>query len=188
MIIARDGYTNARIVDIAREAGKSAGVFYSYFKDKTELFSALVEAFYEDAKRLTPAPKDYEENGPVAVRSAVVAFWSAYRHFHPEMLGLLETAMSDLPLLEVWRKIRQRGIRRFVFRIRKQQEIGKCVGMDPELTASALQGLLEFTCFNWHSRKLDFPDTEVGDEKAIDTLYQTIARVLELEPSTEKKS
>lgn len=181
VVIARDGYTNARIVDIAREAGKSAGVFYSYFEDKTELFSALVDAFYQDVKRFTPPPAEYEEHTASAVRSSVAAFWGAFRQFHPEMMGLQETALSDPALLLVWRKIRQQGIRRFAFRIRKQQALGKCVGMDPDLSASALQGLLEFTCFNWHSGKLDFPDATLDDAKAIDTLYQIIARALELE-------
>ena len=180
VVIARDGYTNARIVDIAREAGKSAGVFYSYFEDKTQLFSALVDAFHEDVKRVTPTLKEHEDNPAEAVKTSVNAFWFAYRHFHPEMLGLLETAFSDQPLLEVWRHIRQRGIRRFAYRIKKQQALGKCQGMDPELSATALHGMLEFTCFNWHSEKLDFPGARISDEKATNELYQIISRVLEL--------
>ena len=180
VVIARDGYTNARIVDIAREAGKSAGVFYSYFEDKTQLFSALVEAFYEDVKRVTPTPKEYEDNPAEAIKNSINAFWHAYRHFHPEMVGLLESALSDPALLEVWRSIRQRGIRRFAYRIKKQQANGKCVGMNPELSATALQGLLEFTCFNWHSEKLDFPGKRIDDAKATQELYQIISRVLEL--------
>ncbi|WP_246288069.1 TetR/AcrR family transcriptional regulator [Paraburkholderia sediminicola] len=182
VVIARDGYTNSKIGDIAREAGKSVGVFYSYFKDKTELFSALVDAFQDDLKRLTPAPQDYEENTAPAIKAAVAAFWATYRQFHPEMLGLLETAFADDRLLKVWQSIRKRGIRRFAFRIRKQQEKGKCSSLDPELSASALMGMLEFTCFNWHSRRLDYPDAEPNDTKAVEALYQMIAHVLELEP------
>ncbi|QNP47618.1 TetR/AcrR family transcriptional regulator [Diaphorobacter aerolatus] len=180
VVIARDGYTNARIVDIAREAGKSAGVFYSYFEDKTGLFSALVEAFYQDIKRVTPTPKEYDDSPAEAVKSGIDAFWHAYRHFHPEMVGLLESALSDPDLLVVWRNIRQRGIRRFAHRIKKQQAHGKCLGMDPELSATALQGLMEFTCFNWHSQKLDFPGAPISDEKATEELYQIISRVLEI--------
>lgn len=180
-VIARDGYVNARIADIAHEAGKSVGVFYSYFKDKTELFAALVDAFHEDLKRTTPAPGDYEENTAAAVKFAIGVFWTTSRQFHPEMLGLLETAFSDPTLLAVWRRIRGRSIRRFAFRIRKQQELGRCQGLNPEMAASALHGMLEFTCFNWHSQMLDYPDAPVSDAKAIDTLYTLIARVLELD-------
>lgn len=180
VIIARDGYANARIVDIAQEAGKSAGVFYSYFEDKNTLFTALAEEFHDDLTRLTPAPGEYEEHTGPAVEQAVRVFWTAYQKFQPELAGLIEVSASDPALLAVWRKIRQRGIRRFAFRIRKQQEHGLCQGLDPELAASALHNMLEFTCFNWHSRKLDFPDQRVDDDKAIQTLYGLIARVLEL--------
>lgn len=180
-VIARDGYANARIVDIAQEAGKSAGVFYSYFEDKNTLFTALVEEFHDDLTRLTPPPGEYEEHTDQAIRQAVRVFWTAYQKFQPELAGLIEVSPSDPALLALWRKIRQRGIRRFAFRIRKQQEHGLCRGLDPELAASALHNMLEFTCFNWHSRKLDFPEQRVGDDKAIETLYGLIARVLELD-------
>ena len=49
------------------------------------------------------------------------------------------------------------------------------------MAASALHGMLEFTCFNWHSQMLDYPDAAVNDVKAVDTLYTMIARVLELD-------
>lgn len=180
-VIARDGYVNARIADIAHEAGKSVGVFYSYFKDKTEIFAALVDAFHEDLKRTTPPPSEYDENTAATVKFAIGVFWTTSRQFHPEMLGLLETAFSDAALLSVWRRIRGRSIRRFAFRIRKQQELGRCQGLNPEMAASALHGMLEFTCFNWHSQMLDYPDAPVNDAKAIDTLYSMIAKVLELD-------
>jgi AcrR family transcriptional regulator len=180
-VIARDGFANARIVDIARQAGKSVGVFYAYFQDKPALFAALLEAFHQDVVRLTPAPAAYEEDTTEAVRAALRGFWTTYRRYHPEMLGLLETGLADAAVLEVWRRMRHRGIRRFAFRIRRQQARGRCLGLDAELAASALHGMLEFTCFNWHSRKLDWPDAAIDDECAVDTLYRIVARVLELD-------
>jgi len=185
VVIARDGFMNARIADIAKQAGKSVGVFYTYFADKPALFAALLESFHQDMIRLTPPPPAYEENTTAAVRAALAGFWMTYRQYHPEMLGLLETGLADAAVLEVWRKMRARGMRRFAFRIRKQQEKGKCRGLDPNLGASALHGMLEFTCFNWHSRKLDYPNGAVGDEQAVDTLYQIVAQVLELEDASD---
>jgi AcrR family transcriptional regulator len=181
VVIARDGFANARIIDIARQAGKSVGVFYAYFDDKPALFGALLEAFHQDMVHLTPAPAAYEAHTTEAVRAALHGFWTTYRRFHPEMLGLFETGLADPAVLEVWRRMRRRGIRRFAYRIRRQQEQGRCRGLDPELAASALHGMLEFTCFNWHSRKLDAPDATIGDARAVDTLYRIVARVLELE-------
>ena len=181
VVIASDGFANARIVDIARQAGKSVGVFYAYFQDKPALFAALLEAFHQDVVRLTPAPPAYEEDTADAVRAALRGFWTTYRRYHPEMLGLLETGLADAAVLEVWRRMRRRGMRRFAYRIRRQQERGRCRGLDAELAASALHGMLEFTCFNWHSRRLDWPDAVIDDERAVDTLYRIVARVLELD-------
>jgi len=182
VVIARDGFAHARIADIARQAGKSVGVFYTYFDDKAALFAALLEAFHEELVEIAPPPSAYEENTAAAVRAALAGFWATYRRYHPEMLGLLESGLADPGVLEVWRRMRNRGIRRFAHRIRRQQARGRCVGLDPDLAASALHGMLEFTCFNWHSRRLDFPDTEVTDERAVDTLYRLVASVLELDP------
>jgi AcrR family transcriptional regulator len=188
VVIARDGFANARIVDIASQAGKSVGVFYTYFEHKTALFGALLEAFHKDLVELAPPPSAYEEHTAAAVRGALAGFWSAYRKYHPEMLALLETGIADPSVLEVWRKMRQRGIRRFAFRIRKQQEFGRCQGLDPDLAASALHGMLEYTCFNWHSTRLDFPDESITDERAVNTLYQLVARVLEIDPPPRQRA
>lgn len=47
---ARDGYDGAKIVDIAKDAGISVGVFYQRFKDKRGFFDALEVHFMERGK------------------------------------------------------------------------------------------------------------------------------------------
>ncbi len=42
-VFARDGFEAARIEDIAAESGHTRGAFYANFKDKEELFFALLE-------------------------------------------------------------------------------------------------------------------------------------------------
>ncbi len=43
VVFARDGFLNARITDIATEAGVSYGAFYHYFDSKEELFREIAE-------------------------------------------------------------------------------------------------------------------------------------------------
>ncbi len=43
MIFARDGFENTRLEDIAAAAGKTRGAFYANFKDKEDVFFAIVE-------------------------------------------------------------------------------------------------------------------------------------------------
>lgn len=48
---ARTGYEQARVADIAREAGISVGVFYQRFKDKRGFFDVLEAEFIERGKK-----------------------------------------------------------------------------------------------------------------------------------------
>lgn len=43
IIFARDGFENARLEDIAFNAGKTRGAFYANFKDKEDVFFAIFE-------------------------------------------------------------------------------------------------------------------------------------------------
>ena len=50
IVFAEKGYDGAKISDIAEEAGVSVGAVYFRFKDKDALFSAIAEAFIEQAR------------------------------------------------------------------------------------------------------------------------------------------
>jgi AcrR family transcriptional regulator len=49
-VFARDGYEGARVVDIAKEAGISVGVFYQRFTDKRGFFTVLEQEFIDRAR------------------------------------------------------------------------------------------------------------------------------------------
>ena len=46
-VFARDGYVNARMADIAEEAGLSMGALYRYFENKESVFEHLVTDIHE---------------------------------------------------------------------------------------------------------------------------------------------
>ena len=54
-VFERDGFLDARIVDIAETAGLAPGTFYHYFDSKEQIFREVAEAQEE---RLTAAPDD----------------------------------------------------------------------------------------------------------------------------------
>lgn len=47
-VFARDGFTQARLEEIASDAGKTRGAFYAHFRDKEDVFFAIFE---EDTRR-----------------------------------------------------------------------------------------------------------------------------------------
>ena len=44
-VIARDGYANAKVADIAAEANRSLGSFYNYFDDKDDVLESMAQDF-----------------------------------------------------------------------------------------------------------------------------------------------
>ena len=54
-VFERDGFLDARIVDIAETAGLAPGTFYHYFDSKEQIFREVAEAQEE---RLTAPPDD----------------------------------------------------------------------------------------------------------------------------------
>lgn len=182
VIISRDGFFNTRITDIVQLAGRSSGLFYTYFKNKKEIFAALVEEFSRELSRTAPDPADYADDPSGLVRATVVGLWRTYSEHKADVKGLFETALTDEDLRKEWQKLRKYGIRQFAYRIRKQQEVGLCKGMDPELAGSALLGLLEFSFFNWEIGSLDYPGGNIAENDAIETVVVLLQDAMQLGP------
>jgi AcrR family transcriptional regulator len=184
-VIAQDGFANARIVDIAAAAGNAVGVFYTYFSNKDELFAALIDEFFADLENSSPDPHSFAGNPYDLVSESVVAFWTTSKKYRAEIAGLFEIAHADPVLLEIWRTMRARGMRQFAAGIRRQKALGYCEHLDPVLGASALMGLLEFACFNWLGKKLDFPAQEIDERQAIDSLVAVVSGTLQITPDKQ---
>lgn len=180
LVFSRDHYQNARIVDICAEAGKAVGVFYRYFNDKQELLAACIDQFLDDLTRSSPTAYDFEKNALASIENSTSLYWEKYRQYYGVVAGLFEIGMINPDIADLWCKIREDGMKRFAFRIRKQQAVGKCLDLDPDIAASALMSMLEFSCYNWNTRRLDFRDHAVEDGKAVANLFALIRNALQL--------
>jgi AcrR family transcriptional regulator len=88
-VFERDGFLDARIIDIAEEAGLSHGSFYHYFESKEQVFREVAAAQEE---RLTAPP----EGGPARgespwdrIRSANRRYLERYRD-EAALMGVIE--------------------------------------------------------------------------------------------------
>lgn len=169
-VFARDGYLNARVRDIAAEAGKSEASFYNYFDGKAELLGALAEDFHAETTRLAELPFRAGRPPQEALREAVAGFWRTYAARRGELIGIFQAAMVDPEFSARWLRIRARALRTIAAGIRRAQREGYCPGADPELTASSLSAMLEQFCYVWQVQGGDLIDSECTDERAIDTL------------------
>lgn len=171
-VLARDGYVNAKIGDIAEEAGKAIGSFYQYFKNKEELLLALAEEFRVTLRENISPPADFDEDPFDNFRKMLRSFWRVYREHGVVAVAVFQASMVNDSFAAIWREIRAEGIRVSSTRIRHAQRLGYCTGVDPEIAGSSLCSMIEFTCYNWvvaHG-DLEMLGRDVNDEVLTDTL------------------
>jgi AcrR family transcriptional regulator len=173
-VIARDGYVNSRIVDIAQEAGKGIGTFYAYFDSKEALLAALAEDFRVALTERIQPPREAGDHPLGHLQDAVRAFWNTYQRHRAVAVAVFQTAMHDERFAAIWRDIRKDGTRVSTARIRQAQQLGLCPGLDPERAATALCSMIEFACFEW-SGGLGGPT--VGEDDG-ETVVATLTRLM----------
>ncbi|HEX6391412.1 MAG TPA: helix-turn-helix domain-containing protein, partial [Solirubrobacteraceae bacterium] len=86
-VFERDGYRDAKIADISREAGVATGSFYTHFQRKEDVFAAVMEQVQEET--LHPTLVEATDPGdPIAViEAANRAYLLAYRR-NAKLMGL----------------------------------------------------------------------------------------------------
>lgn len=170
-VFEQRGYLNARVSDIADNAGKSMASFYNYFESKEALLEVLAVDF--DAEMQARVAAAFRTGNPPerALRDAIGAFYHHYRLRLPETIGIFQASMVDPAFARAWREIRANGVQTIAAGIRQAQHVGFAPGLDPVLAASALSSMLEHFCWVWIARDGDATDVDYTDEHAIDTLW-----------------
>jgi AcrR family transcriptional regulator len=180
-VFERDGFINARITDIAEEAGAAHGTFYTYFDSKEAALQAVIlqleaELLGSGAARYTGQDRD---------RDPVAALREANRRY-------LETYQANSKLMVIWENVAtiipemgdllHQAKTAFVDRaeksIRGLQEVGLAEPtLDPRYAAHALTGMVSRFAYTWCAQGEDF---EL--DKAVDELTNLWARALGLTP------
>lgn len=166
----RAGYLSTTIADISKESGKSTGVFYLYFKSKDDLLHALTEEFRAELPHTLPVLQQSGGDPVNDLRISVKTYWDAYKRHVDDFGGIFQAAMVDTAFQRHLREIREVGIASVAKRIRRMKVRGYCHGIDPVLAGSALTGMVEFACYNWLSREIDFERGTINEARALETL------------------
>jgi AcrR family transcriptional regulator len=148
-VFERDGYLDARIADIAAEAGVAAGSFYTYFTGKEDAFAAVMEEVNEEMlhPRLSAAIDDRED--PVAViEAANRAYLQSYRR-NAKLMGLMDQVAS---IDDGFRRLRLQRARAFTERnaraVERLQRDGVAdASLDPYLAAQAMGAMVSRMAF-----------------------------------------
>lgn len=185
-VFERDGFLDARIADIAEEAGLSHGSFYHYFESKEEIFREVAEA---QEQRLTAPPDeggDADESPWERIRSANRRYLERYRD-EAALMGVIEQVSRYDEFVNA---ARMATMKHFVERaeraIRRLQREGLADRkLDPAMAADALGAMVARFAELWlvqGYRDYDF-------DEAVEQLTRLWAKALGLEdePSTRAR-
>ncbi len=139
-LFAAHHFHEARMEDIAEAAEVGKGTLYRYFRDKEELYMALLTRAAEQmAGRLRAVEA---VSGPRARLAAMVEAILDYFDEHPHLLDLIQHAEvmqgpgADLP----WQRTRLENVRLLQDIFEEARKNGDFVVADPELAAWMLLG------------------------------------------------
>jgi AcrR family transcriptional regulator len=182
-VFERDGYRDAKIADISREAGVATGSFYTYFQRKEDVFAAVMEEVQEETLHPTLVQAADPEDPIAVIEAANRAYLLAYRR-NAKLMGLLEQAQHlDPELLELRLGRAHAFARRNARAIRKLQEQGLCdTSLDPLLTAHAISAMVSRTAY------MTFVQGELKApmEELVRTLTRLWAGALGIHPDTKR--
>lgn len=176
-VFERDGFLDARLVDITSEAEISAGSFYTYFDSKEEIFAAVLAEV--ELEMLHPAVHELTHGGdPVElIRASNRAYFESYQKNAKFMRLLNQVSSIDDGFREARRLRGEAFVKRNAKSIAELQERGLVDStIDPGLAAAFLSGMVA---------RAAFARFVLGDKWKIDDMVETLtilwANALKLE-------
>lgn len=172
-IFERDGFLDARIVDITAEAETASGSFYTYFNSKEEIFQSVVDQLAEEG--LHPPSLEYLEGAERDFEKTIEKHHRAYLEMYQrnaKMMAVIEevTSISD-KFLHARTRRAQPYVERNVATVRQLQRAGFAdKKLDPLMAARALSAMVSRSAY------ITFV-LEEEDKKAIGGLAKTLTRL-----------
>ncbi|GGT44258.1 hypothetical protein GCM10010271_55270 [Streptomyces kurssanovii] len=169
-IFERDGYLDARIVDIAAEAKVATGSFYTHFSSKEDVFAAVLERLQDEMLHAGVSDGDDERKDLWrGVEDANRAYLESYRRNAGLMAAMEQAAAVDPRFVRVRLERSRVFIDRSAAAIAHLQQSGLAdPELDPEITARALSAMVS---------RLAYATFALGESVPFDTLVETVTRL-----------
>lgn len=157
-VFERDGYSGARVADIAAEAGVAHGSFYTYFSSKQDaLLAVMREVGAQFREAIAPPPGEGRAGTGGRAESPYEAldrsnrrYLDAYRANSVIWALAEQMATVDPEIHEIRLRGRRQHVERVAKTIRRWQDRGIAdPGIDPQTTAGALVSMLSNFAYWW---------------------------------------
>lgn len=187
-IFARDGFVNARMADIAAEAGLSMGAVYRYFENKEDVFENLIADVHEELYESSRARGHHFAEEPfAALFEANFAYLQHYSTHRDVMRVLIEASTVDQRFREIWWKMRSRHARRFTQAMHDAFGVTDIDGIETAIAADAMTCLVEQVAYVWYAHAA-INDREVPLEQATETVTRAWYRLFFLPQSEAERN
>ena len=177
-LFAERGFHGTTLVDITSAAGKSPAAFYRYFIDKEDLLAALAQSFLREV--VTPSglslqlPESPDDDA--FFTAVVTGYWTMFKQNIGIMIAVAQLATTQPRFASVQNEFRRFGMDIVTASVRRAQEQGYGVELNPEYTAAAIALLFEnFTTVFVGPSGLGL---DINDDDAIATLSRIWKKTL----------
>lgn len=153
-VFDRDGFVNARMGDIAEQAGLSMGGLYRYFANKDDVFEAVIADVHEDLFRASVSrDHDFVTEPFEALLQANRGYLQVYYDYRDVMRAFMEAAHVDRRFRDFWWSMRTRHIDRFLRVLEKSGTTGAgASAAESRLVAESLACMVEQSAYVWFAQ------------------------------------
>lgn len=175
IVMARDGYSQMRMSDVATEAGMSLGALYRYFTNKEDLFATLVGDIHNDLYSQSVARNvSFAQDPYGALYASNLGYLTHYYENRDVLKVLMEVMTVDQQFLQIWWNMRQRHLRRFLGAMQRHH------GSDGRSDAANLRkceavvSMVEMSAYAWFAQEAlneEMPTLEEATKTVTDIWY-----------------
>ncbi|MCE2929315.1 MAG: TetR/AcrR family transcriptional regulator [Candidatus Caenarcaniphilales bacterium] len=169
-VFSQRGFQKATVKDITTAADLGYGTFYLYFKDKKEVFYALVEQVEEELFTAAHGGSDLNRDYERGI--------SSYRALRKDLRSILQSFKDndsvlrfsrELALIDDDFKTKYESMRaRLIERTRQILHKSGLHSVDLSIAAVAIAGMIESTALEWAKGSSQDPDLDI--ERVLPTL------------------
>lgn len=178
-VFCRDGFQNANMDEVSRNAGVGKGTIYRHYRNKEGLFFAVFDSSLDRLEEVIRGKSDFrsfEKGGRMAIRTFLEEISQ-----NPETYFVFQVFFSEQNSLDcsLRKKLADRYLRKSMWAIdeirvaQARKEIRSNV--DPEQLIYGVLGMIHLLIFHWiqHGKSYDLPGRETFIS---DILFQGIKR------------
>lgn len=180
VVFERDGFFEARLVDITDGAKLASGTLYRYYGSKHEIFAAVMEEVVGEITRATPESAERSADPVARLREVNRVYVQTIRRNARLMNLMYQVGEVDDAVRRQGEEIAAHLQGRAVRAIRRWQGEGLArPDLDPVLTGHALTYMVERVAMAWLTGRADY-----DEDAMVATINQIWERSLGLESPT----